>query len=84
MRLLLTFLILPLSACANAPVGWGGSHEVALANEAAITVVYDPMMGGYNKAMQAATDHCAKYDKSPVPTVSGNRGVLPTQTYECR
>lgn len=84
MRLFLMILILPLAACANAPVGWGGSHEVSLANEKAITVVYDPIMGGYEKAQHAATEHCKQYGKSPVPTVSGNRGVLPTQTYECQ
>tara|TARA_R110002124_G_scaffold149220_1_gene315074 strand:+ start:221794 stop:222048 length:255 start_codon:yes stop_codon:yes gene_type:complete len=84
MRLLLIILVLPLSACANAPVGWGGSHDIVLANEKAITIAYDPIMGGYSKAMQAATEHCGEYDKSPVPTVSGKRGPMPTQTYECR
>jgi len=83
-KLLLLILILPLTACAGAPVGWGGSHELVLANEQAVTIAYDPLMGGYNKANHAATEHCAKYSKSPVPTVRGNKGVLPTQTYECR
>lgn len=85
MRLLFTtFMALTLTACANAPVGWGESHEIALANDEAITIVYDPMMGGYNAAQQTAAEHCDQYDKSPVPTVSGNRGILPTQTYDCR
>ena len=84
MRFLLLILILPLAACANAPVGWGGSHELVLANEQAVTIVYDPLMGGYDKANHAASEHCAKYNKSPVPTVEGNMGALPTQTYECR
>ncbi len=35
-----------LVGCAGAPVGWGGTHEVTLANERAISIVYDPLMGG--------------------------------------
>lgn len=83
MRFFLLVSILSLTACAG-KVGWGGSNEVVLANDEAITIVYDPLMGGYGKAQQVATGHCDQYGKSPVPTVSGNRGVLPTQTYECR
>lgn len=36
-----------LAGCAGAPVGWGGTHQVTLANEQAISIVYDPIMGGY-------------------------------------
>ncbi len=84
MRPYLIILMLPLAACANVPAGWGGSHDIVLANEKAITIAYDPLLGGHSKAQQVATEHCAQFDKSPVPTVSGHRRVMPTQTYECR
>ena len=84
MRYITLVLILPLAACAGGAVGWGGTHELVLANPQAVTIAYDPLMGGYEHAQYAATQHCAQYGKSPVPTVSGNRGIIPTQTYECR
>lgn len=84
MRILPMLCLFLLCGCANSKVGWGGTHEVVLANEAAITVVYDPMVGGYHKAQEVSTEHCKKYGKSPVPTVAGKAGILPTQTYECR
>ena len=84
MRYLLLTLPFLITACAGGAVGWGGSHQVVLANEQAITIAYDPLMGGYGKAQQVATEHCDLYKKSPIPTVSGNMGILPTQTYECR
>lgn len=74
-----------LAGCAieGAPVGWGGTHQAVMANEASVTYVYDPMVGGYSAIMGAATEHCNIYGKSPVPTVSGRDGVLSTQTFEC-
>lgn len=84
MRFLLLIPILSLAACAGAPVGWGGTHEVTLANERAISIVYDPMMGGYAAANKAATEHCLKYSRSPVPTNKMPHGVLTEQVFECR
>ena len=83
MHLLFLITALLLTACTN-KVGWGKSHEVVLANEKAITVIYDPLMGGYKKAQIAATEHCQKHDKDPVPTLTGDQGTLLTQTYECK
>lgn len=86
---LLSFLICisgitSLTACAGAPVGWGGTHEITLANERAISIVYDPIVGGYAAANRAATEHCQKYGHSPVPTDRKPNGVLTEQVFECR
>jgi hypothetical protein len=77
-------LLLILPGCAGAPVGWGGTHEVTLANERAISIVYDPLVGGYGAANKAATEHCQKYSLSPVPTNKTPNGVLTEQVFECR
>ncbi len=73
-----------LAGCAGAPVGWGGTHEVTLANERAISIVYDPMMGGYGAANRAASEHCQRYGHSAVPTNKSKNGVLTEQVFECR
>lgn len=77
-----TFTI--LVGCAGAPVGWGGTHQVTLANERAISIVYDPLMGGYGYANAEATAHCLRFKKNPVPTNKVNNGVLLEQVFECR
>ena len=84
MRFLLLIPVLSLAACAGAPVGWGGTHEVTLANERAISIIYDPMVGGYAAANKAATAHCMNYGCSPVPTNKVKNGVLTEQVFECR
>ena len=75
-----------LAGCAieGAPVGWGGSHKVVLANEHAVTYQYDALVGGYGAVMAAATEHCASFGKSPVPTVNQDMGIVSSQTFECR
>ena len=75
-----------LSGCASdsAALGWGGTHRVVLANEKAVMYEYDPVVGGFDKAVQAAEAYCAERGKSAVPTVSGRSGVFLTQTFECR
>lgn len=73
-----------LAGCAGAPVGWGGTHQVTLANEQAISIVYDPLMGGYGYANAEATAHCMRYKKNPVPTNKVKNGVLTEQVFECR
>lgn len=82
--LIFVSLIFLLAGCAGAPVGWGGTHRVSLANERAISILYDPLVGGGSEANQAATQHCQKYGLSPVPTNKTNSGVLIEQVYECR
>ena len=82
--LFISSVLLFLTGCAGAPVGWGGSHESILANDKSVTYVYDRLMGGHKKIMSDATKHCKTYGKSPVPTVSDTNGVLWTQTFECR
>jgi|TARA_R110000822_G_scaffold31760_5_gene91684 hypothetical protein len=82
--LLTSSVLLFLTGCADAPVGYGGSHRAVLANDKSVTYVYDPIMGGYNKAMRDSTKHCKSYGKSPVLTFSGKQGVLGTLTFECR
>jgi hypothetical protein len=76
--------VVVLAACAGAPVGWGGTHEVVMANEKAITVLYDPFLGGHDDAYRIATEHCKKFGKDPVPTVEGRKNMQPTQTFECK
>ena len=83
----LPILLLLLSACTTGAVGWGQTHEVTFANEKAITVTYDPVVGGRKPAMQAAQDHCAKYKKTAVPTETVKEDmykIITTQTFECR
>ena len=80
-------LALPLlSGCASdsAALGWGGTHRVVLANDKAIMYEYDPVVGGFDKAVAAAEAYCAERGKSAVPTVSGRSGVFLTRTFECR
>ena len=77
-------LSLMTAGCVGAPVGWGGTHEVMLANEKSITFIYDKFVGGYYAIMNDATEHCKKYKKDPVPTLEGRQGMLFTQTFECR
>ncbi len=84
MRFLFLSASLFLAACAGAPVGWGGTHQVTLANERAISIVYDPLVGGYPAANKAATEHCQKYGLNPVPTTKTKNGVLTEQVFECR
>lgn len=76
--------LIVLAGCAGGAVGWGGTHQVTLANEQAISIVYDPLMGGYGHANAEATAHCMKYKKSPVPTSKNRNGVLTEQVFECR
>jgi hypothetical protein len=83
-RTLIVIFSLMTAGCVGAPVGWGGTHEVMLANEKSITFIYDKLVGGYYAIMTDATDHCKKYKKDPVPTSEGRQGMLFTQTFECR
>jgi len=86
MNKLLPLLFLSITGCAipGAPVGWGGTHQVIQENEESVTYLYDALVGGYGAVMSAATQHCKRYGKSPVPTVDSKKGVLYTQTFECR
>ncbi len=81
---LFSALLVTLGGCAGAPVGWGGTHQVTLANERAISIVYDPLMGGYGYANAEATAHCLRFKKDPVPTNKVKNGVLTEQVFECR
>ena len=81
MRMIILVLV---AGCASAPVGFGGTHKVTLANEEAITVEYDPLLGGYSKAVAAATAHCEGHGKSAVPTQRDDHGAIRHQTFECR
>ena len=69
-RLAILTVAILLQGCAieGAPLGWGGTHEVLLANEKAVTYKYDAVVGGQDAVFKAAADHCAAYGKSPVPT----------------
>ena len=86
-------------AILGAPVGWGGTYKVIQENEESVTYVFDAEIGGVTgnsiysvlkrnrgrrAVMDAATKHCKRYGKSPVPTVDIRKGVLHTQTFECR
>jgi hypothetical protein len=82
--LLAILLSLIVVGCAGAPVGWGGSHEIILANQKSVTFRYDPILVRYTDMMADATKHCSSYKKDPVITITGNDGPLRTQTFECR
>ena len=76
-------LCLFLAGCMN-KVGYGASHEITMANSKSVTIVYDPLMGGDRAQIDAATQHCQKYGKEPIPTIMSYRGILPQQTYVCQ
>lgn len=77
--------VLILTACQSAPIGWGGTHKVMMANSKVITVMYDPVVRGYEDALAEAVSHCQKFKKEPVPLQEGRANVMyPTLTFECR
>lgn len=80
----LALMCLTLAGCASAPVGWGGTHQITMANEKSISIVYDPLVGGYPAANKAATEHCNNYGLSPVPTNKIKNGVLTEQVFVCK
>jgi len=80
----IVILGLLLSACANAPVGWGGKYEIIQSNSQSITIKYDTMLGA-NAIFEPATEHCKKFDKEPVPTSKTNQMLgIAIQTFDCR
>ena len=76
--------ILLLTSCAGAPVGWGGKHEILLANEATISIRYDTMLASEKSIFSIAEEHCVSYDKHAVATETSKSTGITTQTFECR
>lgn len=75
-----------LSGCAGAPVGWGGSFEVLLKNEKAITIEYDELVSSYKEIGAVAQAHCEKYGKVAIPageTTTRISGLVKTHTFKC-
>lgn len=72
-----------LTACSTSPLGWGGTHEVRLANSKVISIVYDPIVRGEKKIYKVAEDHCAQFGKEAVPGGTVKRGMYPEATFRC-
>ncbi|MDB9998791.1 hypothetical protein OAE14_02665 [Alphaproteobacteria bacterium] len=77
------FALLVGCAIPGAPIGWGGFHKVTMANQKAITFIFDPLVVCRECMVQEATTHCQKYKKSPVPT-NTSTGIVSEKVYECR
>ena len=84
MRMFLILILLLITGCVGAPVGFGGTHKVVQENSKSITFLYDNLVGGYSHIMDEASAHCKKFDKTSVPTQGGKQGVLNSQTFECK
>jgi hypothetical protein len=81
-----TSLIALLSGCAGAPVGWGGSYEVLLKSEKAITIEYDELVSSYKEVGVVAQAHCKSHGKVAVPageTTTRVSGLIKTHTFRC-
>jgi hypothetical protein len=79
-------LIALFSGCAGAPVGWGGSYEVVLKSEKAITIEYDELVSSYKEIGVVAQAHCKSYGKVAVPageTTTRVSGLIKTHTFRC-
>jgi len=79
-------LIALFSGCAGAPVGWGGSYEVLLKSEKAITIEYDELVSSYKAIGVVAQAHCERYGKVAVPageTTTRVSGLIKTHTFRC-
>ena len=77
-------IILLLSSCAGAPVGWGGKYEVIQSNSESITIKYDTVLGA-NSIFEPANVHCAKHGKEPVPTSKTIQSLgIALQTFVCK
>ena len=86
---LFIIILFGISGCASF-----GSHKAVLASEMGVTYEYDSFLGGYEKMMKAAKEHCDKFNKKPYPKEKSTRttvsfvtfGLLKVdvQTFDCR
>jgi pectin methylesterase-like acyl-CoA thioesterase len=65
-----------LAACST------GAPEARIANAKSITVVYEPIIYT-SEAMKMVEDHCKKYGRSAVRTMS-EPGPMVVETFECK
>ena len=86
---LFIIILLGFSGCASF-----GGHKVVLPSERGVTYEYDSFLGGYEKMVKAAKEHCNKFNKKPYPKEKSTRttvsfvtfGLLKVdvQTFDCR
>ena len=86
---LFIIILLGFSGCASF-----GGHKVVLPSEMGVTYEYDSFLGGYEKIVKAAKEHCDKFNKKPYPKEKSTRttvsfvtfGLLKVdvQTFDCR
>ena len=89
---LFIIILLGFNGCAL-PVVFGG-HDAVLASEMGVTYEYDSFLGGYEKMMKAAKEHCNKFNKRPYPKEKSARTTVSfvtfglikvdVQTFDCR
>ncbi len=84
MRTLIVFAVLAVSGCAGGAVGWGGTHEVLASDAAYMSVVYDPMVGGFGPAAAEAARHCARTNRSAIPNGNHAEGAVRVQHFLCQ
>lgn len=84
MRVGIVCAVLALSGCAGGAVGWGGTHEVIASSASSMSVVYDPMVGGFGPAAAEAARHCARTERSAIPSGNHAEGAVRVQHFLCQ
>jgi hypothetical protein len=83
-RVVLCFAL--LTACAGAPVGWGGKYEVVAENDRSITIRYDNVTESFEDIFRVARSHCEKFGKDAVPSEAVSTdagGLIRTHYFKC-
>lgn len=78
--------LLTLTACASNTVGLGASHQILLANPAAITIKYDTTIASLASVLKIAEHHCNKHGKYAVMGDTNQAevmGLVLTKTFTC-
>ena len=86
---LFIIILFGFSGCASF-----GGHKVGLPSEMGVTYEYDSFLGGYEKIVKAAKEHCDKFNKKPYPRKKSTRTTVSfvtfglikvdVQTFDCR
>ncbi|NHN36907.1 hypothetical protein G8764_06350 [Pseudomaricurvus alcaniphilus] len=85
--IIINILVIALSGCAGAPVGWGGSHSIDTKSSNSITISYDGLLESFEDVQNLAKNHCAEYGKHAIAdSVHKDKdtwGIVKTFTFLC-
>lgn len=79
-------LALAVSGCTGAPVGWGGTYEVAYQSADRVIIEYDPIVESLADIVIVAEKHCDKHGKAAVLDKlerTGLYGAIQTAMFNC-